>query len=401
MAWRIQDSVIRGEIDNRVKGYVHGKLWLAGQDEPMILKLTGNCHSDLAGCRLEFQNRLAPVPLRRDARLATVQEGSAGDITASRKVRVFDVPLADAMEQLRRGEQPPEHLANCLYVEWFSELNGRVVIESTDFDLVVSPPEWRLTPAEEQARASQAAAGMEAFLRRLTEAIERHERAHPDHGEEWDEHDYEQFLRECDARTEKYAELLEKYGDSEEAEAIIAREMGWDQEPETGEEDEEAALDVEDLNRLCEDALNEPRPGPDPHREGIDWIRTANGDLRHPLQHRAFEASIAFRHRCQDLGLDAGDDDDLLQATTEFQICSVKLGGALNGIARGRHFTDPAFTVANLKRALHHLHLAQAGLENVALKQRLPAPLLESTRREMFEIREGILGLMDEFRGRG
>ena len=56
MAWRIQDSVIRGEIDNRVKGRVRGKLWLAGLDKPVKLELEGNACPDLAGCLLKFKN---------------------------------------------------------------------------------------------------------------------------------------------------------------------------------------------------------------------------------------------------------------------------------------------------------------------------------------------------------
>lgn len=397
MAWRIQDSVIRGELDNRVKGYVHGKLWLAGLNHPVVLKLTGNCHADLAGCRLEFKNRLPPVPLRRDAQLVEVQEGSVGDITASRKVRVFDLPLAEAMEQLRQGGKPLEHMANCLYLEWFSQRNGRVVIESTDFELSISPPEWRLTAAEEGERAQQAATGMEEFVRRLTEAVDRHERAHPGHEEDWDEHDYEQFLKECDARTEKYGELLDKYGDSEEAQALIAREMGWDQEP----WDDGEVLDVDEINRVREEAMHEPPPALDPSREGIDWVRNADGNLRHPLQHRAFEAAVAFRRQCKELGLETHADDDLPQAAAEFQICSAKLAGALHGVAEGRQFVDPGFIVASLKRALDHLHKAQAGLESAALRQLPPPSLLTATRQEMFEIREGILKLMDEFRGRG
>ncbi len=34
-------------------------------------------------------------------------------------------------------------------------------------------------------------------------------------------------MKECDARTDKYMELLDKYGDSDEAEEKIAKEMGW------------------------------------------------------------------------------------------------------------------------------------------------------------------------------
>jgi hypothetical protein len=402
MAWRIHESVIRGELDNRVKGFVHGKLWLAGMDEPVVLKLKGNCHPDLAGCRLEFKNPLAPVPLRKDAKMALEQAGTAGDITASRKVRVFDIPLEEAMAMLRRGEKPPEHMANCLYLEWFSAFNGRVVVESAEYHLTVSAPEWRLTPQEDQDRARQAAEGMDDFMRQLTEAIEKHERAHPSHEEDWDEHDYEKFLKECDARTDKYMELLEKYGESDEAEEKIAKEMGWDTDDgDTGESgDKEDAFDVEEMNRICEEALNEPEPEPDPSREGIDWVRTEDGDLKHPLQHRCHEAAMKFWDACDELGLEDAQDEDLAQVISEFQITGAKLAGALNGIATGRNYTDAAFTVAYLKRALDHLHKAQAGLEAVAPKKLLPAQFTAATRRDLFDIREGILKLMDEFRGR-
>jgi len=55
--------------------------------------------------------------------------------------------------------------------------------------------------------------------------------------------------------------------------------------------------------------------------------------------------------------------------------------------------------IAYLKRALDHLHKSQAGLEAAALKNLLPATMIAEARKELFEIREGILHLMDEFRG--
>src|SRR5262249_10336692 len=132
-----------------------------------------------------------------------LQRGSIGDLTASRKVRVFDVPLEDALGMIRRKEKPPEHMANCLYLEWFSEANGRVVVESADYELTISAPEWRMTPEENEARARQAAAGMDDFMQKLDAAIEEHHRGQKDPEEEWDEHDYEKFLKESDARTDK------------------------------------------------------------------------------------------------------------------------------------------------------------------------------------------------------
>jgi hypothetical protein len=288
-------------------------------------------------------------------------------------------------------------MANSLYLEWFSEANGRVVIASADYELTISAPEWQMTPEEDEERARQAAVGMDGFVQKLTEAIEQHQRGQKNPEAEWNEHDYEKFMKESDARTDKYGELLDKYGDSDEAEGKIAKEMGWSREL-TEDEAAEEQKRIAEMNRACEEALNEPSPEPDPHREGIDWIRTEAGDLRHPLQHRCFESAIKFWNQADELGLKKLGDKDLDQFICEFQTTSVKLGGALGGIANGRGYRDNSFTVAYLKRALDHVHKAQAGLEAVAPKKLLPDQMISEARKELFEIREGILELMNEFR---
>jgi hypothetical protein len=68
-----------------------------------------------------MQNRDPDASLQ----LTNDQTGVAGDITAARKVRVIEG--SDASDW--RAEKP-SRLANALYVEWYSETNGRVVIES-------------------------------------------------------------------------------------------------------------------------------------------------------------------------------------------------------------------------------------------------------------------------------
>ncbi len=399
MAWRIHDSVIRGEIDNRVKGRVQGRLWLDGLAEPVALDLEGNACPDLAGCLLKFKNPAKTFPLRKKPKFNLLQRGKIGNLSASQKVRGFTIPDQEALAMMDRGEKPPEHLANCLYLEWFSEGNGRVVIESANFELNISAPEWRLTPAEEKQRAQDAEAGWEMFSKQLNEALEKQKRGQKDPEAEWDEHDYERFMKECDARTDKYMELQEKYGDSPEAEEKIAKEMGWLHEL-TEEEAEQERQRIEEMNRACEEAANEPPPEPEPHREGIDWIRTPRGDIGHPLQHRCHESAMRVWHECDELGLKESEDDDLQRFVFEFQTTSVKLSGALHGIAQGSEPCDGAFTVAYLKRALDHLHKAQTGLEAVAPKNLLPEKLVAEARKELFGIREGILRLMDEFRGR-
>jgi len=400
MAWRIHDSVLRGEIDNRQKGIVRGRIWVHGRAEPITLELTGDAHPDLAGCLLTFRNPQKTAPDPHLDSVNPVQSGVVGDFTASRKVRVFDLPIEEAYAMLKRGEKVPEHMANCLYLEWYSTHNGRVVIESADYQLDVSAPAWRMTAEENAERAKNAELNWDRFVQQLNAALEKQRAGAKDPEVEWDEHDYERFMKECDARTDKYMELLEKYGDSAEAEARIAKEMGW--VCEEGDEfgTDETRFGIEEMNRICEESVNAPFPEPDPQTEGKDWIRTASGDIRHPLQHRCFESALKFWQECEALGLERSDDPDLQEFIFKFQTTSVKLAGALDGFAQGRGFRDAAFTVAYLKRALNHLHQAHAGLENAAMKSLLPEKMVAEARKEMFDIREGILRLMDEFRGR-
>ncbi|NOS71497.1 MAG: hypothetical protein HOP33_16420 [Verrucomicrobia bacterium] len=399
MAWRIHDSVIRGEIDNRVKGIVRGKLWLAGLADPVKLDLVGNACPDLAGCLLKFKNPAQTFPMRKKPAFNPLQRGKIGNLSASQKVRVFTIPMEEAFAMIDRGEKPPERMANALYLEWFSEGNGRVVIESAEFELNISAPEWRLTPAEERQRAKDAETGWEMFSKQLNDEVEKQKRGQKDPEAEWNEHDYEQLMKESDARTDKYMELQEKYGDSEEAEEKIAKEMGWVREL-TEEEAEEERKRIEEMNRICEEAANEPPPEPEPHREGIDWIRDKHGHIHHPLQHRCSESAMKFWKQTDKLGLKKSEDDDLQEFIGEWLTTGAKLAGALDGIAENRASADPAFTVACLKRALDHLHKSQAGLAAVAPKKLLPEKMVAEARQELFALREGILKLMDEFRGR-
>ena len=152
MAWRIDEHVARGEIDNRVRGRVTGRIWFAGRPEPIVLELKGNCWRDLAGRRLEFTNP-EPKPGLSDS-FAARQEGAVGDITASRKVRVLEFPPEDMHLYYKTGREMPWHWGNSLYLEWFSARNGRVVIETTNFELrIVGGAAWEMTEAEKRSNA--------------------------------------------------------------------------------------------------------------------------------------------------------------------------------------------------------------------------------------------------------
>jgi hypothetical protein len=100
------------------------------------------------------------------------------------------------------------------------------------------------------------------------------------------------------------------------------------------------------------------------------------------------------------MGDAVSQDEDVAQFITEWLTTGAKLAGALDGVARGEGFHDPSFLVAYLKRALDHLHKSQAGLEAAAAARTLPESLVVPARQELFELREGILKLMDQYRGR-
>lgn len=413
MAWRIHDSVRKGEIDNRERGVVRGCIWLHGLAQPLTLELRGNAHPDLAGCLLTFQNPGDTFPLPGDASLNTRQRGTIGDLTASRKVRVPDLPLEEFIERHEAGQSTPEHWANSLYLEWFSEANGRVVVESHEYKLAISPPAWRLTPEEEQQRQRDAAEGFAGFMGKLSEAIaaQTHE---PPLDKEWDEFDYEKLMRESDARTDKYMELLDKYEHHPDRERIIAKEMDWEWLEEALDEEDggagrKPAAEPKGREQSDDDPWSEAdenpgstaeaSPPPDPATEGVDWVRDADGEIQHPLTRRAFDGAMALWQQSEELDEGRNTDADLGQLVDAYQITGAKLAGALDSLGYGRDLNDGPFIVACLKRALNHLHTTQAALAKVAPKNLLPAGTIAALRAEFFALREEILRLMAEFRG--
>ncbi len=226
MAFRIHDSVVRGELDNTRRGVVTGKIWLTGRERPLVLELAGDCWRDLAGRRLTFIN---PNPKDdQDCGLAEKQTGEVGDITASRKVRVPDLPIEEWYMRKKSGLDAPEHWGNALYLEWYGDYNGRVVIESADYNLEVSLPEWEMTEDEEQRQREINNEAMQRFMNRLEAALRPEKPVNVPDDRDMDEHEWERFLKQCDARTERFGELLDKFRDDPKRNRIVAKHMGWD-----------------------------------------------------------------------------------------------------------------------------------------------------------------------------
>ena len=170
MAWRIHDHVVEGEIDNTVKGRVTGWLRIVGEPKMLQLDLGGNCHPDLAGWRFRIE-RIRPVA--GEARgvegmesFSADQIGDAGDITYCQVVQQFDCPVEEYLRRRRMGEKVPDYWRRALYLEWYSDCNGRVVVQDTRLAAVtVGKRAFEMTYEDFIRQDSEAREQLEEFRR--------------------------------------------------------------------------------------------------------------------------------------------------------------------------------------------------------------------------------------------
>jgi hypothetical protein len=393
MAWRIHEHILRGELDNRTRGRVTGRLWLAGVD--------GDCAPDIAGRTLTFENP-APLPLPC-APPSREQRGVAGEITAARKVRVFDVPVAEAFATLAVGGQPPERLAAALHIEWFNPRAGGFEFVTAS-RLTVSEAAWRYT-AEEAAEYARRLAAEDTPLHRAW-------RADDSSGVEWDEFRNEQLLRESDVLNERHMRLWERYGDHPQHEQIIAYEMGWDSHAEAiaaaresaAAPDESApAFDADAVpandTALPADWTDHDEPPPDSHREGLDWVRREDGQITHPIAARARAFLDALEADLADEGTPLSSADDrCAEAIAQAMTLYVKLSAHLAFIARGDRHTDAGLLIAWLKRDLTLHGQTLAALADLTDHPKLPAARLAHHRADLFALREALLTVLAQLR---
>jgi hypothetical protein len=94
-----------------------------------------------------------------------VQHGVVGDMTASRKAKVPEIPIEEVMRLAKAGLPWPWHWANSVYLEWFSERNGRVVIESSNYQIEISAgAAWVMDDVMEQEQCNQNAMALTNFM---------------------------------------------------------------------------------------------------------------------------------------------------------------------------------------------------------------------------------------------
>lgn len=175
MAWRIDEQVTHGEIDNRRKCYLTGRIWFTGREEPVELELTGNPWADLAGHTLRFRNP-NPKPGLTDF------------------MNRLGAMMAEADEDFDDDEPQSEAEAKAeAETEWMNRLLDRVTArieregrEELDFDRIYNeererlrrecgiPPDPEPTPEEEaqsQEWIAEILGEVQAFIKELPDVL--------------------------------------------------------------------------------------------------------------------------------------------------------------------------------------------------------------------------------------
>jgi hypothetical protein len=402
MAWRIDKQVIRGDIDNRRKDRVTGRIWLAGHEKPVELDLTGNPWADLAGHTLRFRNP-QPKPGLRDG-FATRQEGVVGDITVSRKVKVPDCSEEEFIECYKQRRPFPWHWANSLYLEWFSQANGRVVIESGSYELEIdAEAAWSMDDEEERAQRFRNAEALTDFMNRLGATV-------AEAGEDLDD-DAPQSAAEAQADAEtawmnrlldRVTARIEREGGEEvdfdriyqEERGRLRRESGMPAEPEpTPEQLAQRQEWIEEMNAAAQEALQE--------MEAEAW-KEKTEPLRPELLDRALEFSLKLRSDIEGwLPEDATDEHPLHEIAWGVQLAAVKIGGAL-GHDRDEPWPPDALfagdSLVRLKKSRDSLRDALLAMDSADEENLAPAAWRIATRREIAEILGAVQLLIQDLR---
>ena len=400
MAWRIEDAVIRGEIDNRTRGQVIGRIWFVGREEPVQLELAGNAWRDLAGRRLEFTN---PTPKPADlGSFAQEQAGVIGDCTASRKVKVPDIPM-DQIGAYYAAKKPwPWHWGNCLYLEWFSTINGRVVIESAAYRLTVGPDAtWEMTPEEEEQQRRANAEALSGFMGRLVEAAAvtlddgafEPEEAFDEPEKPMTEEEAERMDEDSQRLVDRIHARLERAGDDADFERILEEELEKRRQergeaPPTGEELERRQRWIEEMNEAVAD---------EPLRDD----ELSDERELHPLVQQTRELAVRLMREPEERGwltAEAGEEHPLVDLGAATAKAGAKLAGALMDRDWPPAVIFCAHTIVRLKRARGYLEDALRAVGDCREQQLAEAPWLEQVQRELNAAAQQCDALITELR---
>lgn len=200
----------------------------------------------------------------------------------------------------------------------------------------------------------------------------------------WDEYQWERFLQQQDHKTEKYMELLEKYLDDPQRDQIIAQEMGWTSL--TNEHDWSGEVDA----MLSEGGAAEASD------ESLSPVFDTTSDTFE--EHSLYRAAFALTVWIDQLF----DDNSALQSepaavklATHSALASAKLAAALSG----EDADEIGMTIAYLKRSLKAITTAMDAAGQLRKERCISRSQHSTLQQRLFQVRDGIISLMGEYRG--
>ena len=200
----------------------------------------------------------------------------------------------------------------------------------------------------------------------------------------WDEYDWERFLQQQDKKTEKYMELLERYMDDPNRDQIIAREMGWYHLLDKDGENWAENVDT----RFKEEIEAEEVDG-----ENSDEESDEEGFEVHPLYKASFAVTVWIDQLFEEVG-GVQNLPSAVKLSTNAAIASAKLAAALSD----DDVDEIGMTIAYLKRALKAVMTALDAAMQLRKDVALDVERFGTLNQRLFQIRDGIIELMGEYR---
>jgi hypothetical protein len=309
--------------------------------------------------------------------LDALQQGTIGDFTASRKVRVPEIPMDQIGEYYAARKPFPWHWGNSLYLEWYSERNGRVVIESASYELkIIGEPAWEMTTQEEEAQRAGNSATIANFVEQLGEAADAADEFSDDdvEGDSGESDDDLPASAEARPLTEEEAGHLQA-----ESEKLVDRiQARLRREADTVDYGKIIAEEIARLKR----EHGEPDPTPEQRARHAEWIETMNRAAdeaigfpesesdairEHPLAAKAKELAEQITNDTEQRGWlteNEGEEHPVAELVNCTFKASVKLAGALNGTTWPPTVDRCAGIIVRLLRARSYLDDALLAMES-------------------------------------
>jgi hypothetical protein len=195
----------------------------------------------------------------------------------------------------------------------------------------------------------------------------------------WDEYEWERFFQVQDKKTEHYLDLLERYADHPERDAIIAQEMGW---PLTWGTDLEEEFAEKGACSSAASGAGEPAVRPEECSES------------HPLYQQAEALSLWLENAWRVRGAFFEGEPVLDELSEQVGILSANIVASLSGHDDG----EVGMTLAFLKRALRAANLALNAAERVHRMGIFGRVRHKHLRDALFGIRGEIVQMIGHFR---